>query len=68
MLVKSNKLNSIFRFCNFNFGKGFNIANLSNKSRGDYAVTLLDVDEEVSANSIKSIENVDGIIKVREIK
>ena len=49
-------------------GEGINISNLSNKSRGDYAVTLVDVDEEVSSQSIKHLLNVDGIIKIRAIK
>ena len=48
--------------------EGINISNMSNKSRGDYAVTLLDVDSEVSAHSIKAIEEVEHVIKVREIK
>ena len=48
--------------------EGINISNMSNKSRGDYAVTLLDVDTEVSNQSIKAIEQVENIIKVREIK
>ena len=48
--------------------QGVNISNMTNKSRGDYAVTLLDVDSEVSAQSIKAIESVENIIKVREIK
>lgn len=48
--------------------EGVNISNLSNQSRGDYAVTILDVDKEVSETSIKHINEVDGIIRVREIK
>ena len=48
--------------------EGINISNMSNKSRGDYAVTILDTDVEVSEQSIKHIQDVDGIIKVREIK
>ena len=48
--------------------QGVNISNMSNKSRGDYAVTLLDVDSEVSEKSIKTIESVEDVIKVREIK
>lgn len=48
--------------------EGINISNMSNKSRGDYAVTILDTDVEVSEQSIKHIQTVDGIIKVREIK
>ena len=48
--------------------EGINISNLSNQSRGNFAVTILDVDNEVSENSIKHIAQVDGVIKVREIK
>ncbi len=48
--------------------QGVNISNMSNKSPGDYAVTLLDVDSEVSEKSIKTIESVEDVIKVREIK
>ena len=48
--------------------QGVNISNMSNKSRGEYAVTLLDVDSEVSDESIKTIESVENVVKVREIK
>ena len=48
--------------------EGINISNMSNKSRGDYAVTLLDVDAEVPEKSINAIESVEGIVRVREIK
>lgn len=48
--------------------EGININNMSNKSRGDYAITLLDVEKEVSAESINHLSEVDGIIKVRVIK
>ncbi len=47
--------------------EGVNIANMSNKSRGDYAITLLDVEKEVSPESIKHLSQVEGIIKVRQI-
>lgn len=45
-----------------------NIANLNNQSRGDYAVTILDVEGEIPKDAISHIENVAGIIKVRYIK
>ena len=48
--------------------QGVNISNMSNKSRGEYAVTLLDVDSAVSDESIKTIESVENVVKVREIK
>ena len=48
--------------------EGINISNLTNQSKGDFAVTILDVDNKVSDEAIKNISDVDGIIKVRVIK
>ncbi len=45
-----------------------NIANLSNQSKGEYAVTILDIDQEASQSAIANIGAVDGIIRVRVIK
>ncbi len=45
--------------------EGINISNLTNQSKGDYAVTILDVDGKVSDDAIKHISQVEGIIKVR---
>jgi len=43
-----------------------NISNLINRSKGDYAVTLVDIDSYVDEAEIKSVlESVDGIISVR---
>jgi len=47
--------------------EGINISNLTNQSKGDFAVTILDVDSKVSDQAIAHIEKVDGIIKVRVI-
>ena len=47
--------------------KNINIENMVNKSRGDYACTILDV-ESIDESAIKEFEAVDGIIKVRVIK
>lgn len=46
-------------------GEGININNLSNQSKGDYAVTILDVEKKVSEEAITAINKVEGIIKVR---
>ena len=48
--------------------EGINISNLTNQSRGNYAVTILDVDNAVSESSIKHISEVENIIRVREIR
>ena len=48
--------------------EGININNMTNQSKGDYAVTILDVEKEVSEQSIDHIASVEGIIRVRVIK
>ena len=45
-----------------------NISNLTNQSKGEYAVTILDIDQEASEKAISHISEVEGIIKVRVIK
>ncbi len=47
--------------------EGINISNLTNQSKGDYAVTILDIDNAVSAEAISHIAQVENIIKVRVI-
>lgn len=47
--------------------EGINISNLTNQSKGDYAVTILDVDNQVSANAIEHISQVENIISVRAL-
>lgn len=48
--------------------EGVNIANLSNQSRGNYAVTIIDADSVVSENAVSHICQTAGVIKVRVIR
>ena len=45
-----------------------NIKNMSNQSKGEYAVTIIDVEQEVKNESLSHISAIDGMIKVRVIK
>lgn len=47
--------------------KNINIENMVNKSRGDYACTILDV-KSIDDAAVEEFKAVDGIIKVRVIK
>ena len=47
--------------------KNINIENMVNKSRGDYACTILDV-QSIDDAAVEEFKAVDGIIKVRVIK
>ena len=45
-----------------------NIADLLNKSRGDIAYTLADVDSDVPQAAVDAIATIEGVLKVRVIK
>ena len=44
---------------------GLNIHNMVNKSRGDVAYTLVDVDSPISANVLSDIQAIEGVLAVR---
>ena len=44
-----------------------NIVDMLNKSKGDFAYTLIDVEEEISSSVINNIKLVEGILKVRAL-
>lgn len=44
---------------------GLNITDMLNKSRGDIAVTLIDVDVAPHASAIEKISDIDGVLSVR---
>lgn len=49
-------------------GFGLNIENMLNKSKKDYAYTMIDAcSGDVTADVVSSINNIDGVIKVRVI-
>lgn len=45
-----------------------NISDMTNRSRGNFAYTLLDLDEKVPASDINALNSIDGMIRVRLIK
>lgn len=47
---------------------GYNISDLTNKSKGSKAYTLIDVENKASDSLVKELNAIDGILKVRVIK
>lgn len=47
--------------------EGINIEEMSNKSRGDYAYSMLDISESASDNVVDKLSAIDGVIKVRVV-
>lgn len=46
-------------------GKGVNIANMLSQAKGDYAYLILDLDEALDDATIKEIESLEPVIRVR---
>ena len=47
---------------------GYNISDLTNKSKGSKAYTLIDIESKASESLVKELNAIDGILKVRVIK
>ena len=47
--------------------EGVNVENLSNKSRGDYAYTIVDLGSFVGEAVIRRVRGIEGVIRVRSI-
>ena len=44
-----------------------NIAELVNKSKGDYAYSVFDIDNTVTDEMKKALNDIEGVLKVRSI-
>ena len=47
---------------------GLNIENMANRSKGEYAVTILDIAGEITDEAIEKLSAVDGIIRAIRVK
>ena len=45
-----------------------NISDMTNKSRGDYAYSLLDLDSPMTEEAVELLKQSEGVLKVRVIK
>ena len=66
-ILHKNILNMIGQFTAILTKDNINIADMINKSRGEYAYTMIDVDSEVKDTVVEELEKVEGVKKVRVI-
>jgi D-3-phosphoglycerate dehydrogenase len=64
-VVNSNVPNMLGQISTDLAEAGLNIADMVNKSRGDIAMTLLDVDKEPDQKTMDHILGIDGVLSVR---
>lgn len=66
-IIHKNIPNMLTRFSAFISDSGLNIANMLNKSKKDYAYTIIDVEGTVSEQIVQKISAVDDVLSVRVI-
>lgn len=68
LLLHKNIKGMISRYTTVLGDAGINISDMTNKSRGDYACALIDVDAPITAEVVELLKNTEGVLKVRIIK
>ncbi|MCR5414873.1 MAG: 3-phosphoglycerate dehydrogenase [Kiritimatiellae bacterium] len=63
-----NVANMIGTFTSIMGKAGVNIDSIANKSRGDFAYTLIDTDAPVPQDVVKALESSDAVLRVRVVK
>ncbi len=64
-VVNSNVPNMLGQVSTLLANAGLNILDMLNKSRGDIAVTLIDVDQPPAAETAEAIASIEGVLSVR---
>ncbi|MBQ3278686.1 MAG: phosphoglycerate dehydrogenase [Clostridia bacterium] len=66
-ILHRNIPNMLSQITAFFGSQGLNIENMANKSRGNYAYTLLDISHPMPHDTVERLKEIDGVIRVRRI-
>lgn len=67
-ILHKNIANMITQFTAAFGEAGINISDMTNKSRGEYAYTLMDIENAADDEIIKKLNNITGVFRVRVVK
>ena len=68
IILHKNIPNSLGQFTSIVARENVNISDMLNRSKGEYACTMLDLDSKVSDSVAEAIAAVDGVLRVRVIE
>ena len=66
-ILHKNIPNTLSQFTAVLAEENINISDLLNRSKGEYAYTMFDLDGIPSAQAIEKLEKIEGVVRVREI-
>ncbi len=67
-ICHKNIANMITKFTAAFGDQGINIENMMNKSRGDFAYTVLDIESPATTQMVEELQAIEGVFKVRVVK
>ncbi len=67
-IIHRNVKNTISQYTAVCGDAGINISDMTNKSRGEYAYSLMDLDSPVTADVVEKLSAIEGVLKVRVVK
>ena len=67
-ILHRNIPNSLSRFTGAMANENINISDLVNRSRGEYAYTMLDLDAPAPQSVIDELKKIDGVLRVRVVR
>lgn len=67
-IAHKNIKNMIGKFSTILGDNGINITDMTNKSRGEYAYSMLDLENPVNEDIVAKLREIDGVFRVRVVK
>ncbi len=67
-IFHKNVTNMISQFTIVLGNKGINITDMTNKSKGEYAYTMFDLESAVSSDIVEQLAAIEGVFRVRVVK
>ncbi len=67
-ILHRNIPNLLSRFTSTVAAENINISDMMNRSKGDYAYTILDIDTQVSDAAVEHLKLIDGVLRIRVIR
>ncbi len=67
-ILHRNIPNTISRFTNAMAKENINISDMVNRSKGEYAYTMLDLDHPAPESAVEEIKSIPGVLRVRVIR
>ncbi len=67
-ILHRNIPNTLSQFTSAMAKEDINISDMVNRSRGEYAYTMLDLDGKPSEHAVEALKKIDGVLRVRVIR